>query len=187
MNFLVKRTCSTRFIHPHKPSGESRELHRRPLYNVYLMICSSSSSTSVVVFPLTYTRAASAGLGTTRGRRRPPTAAKSKCSTSRQLPKRRNFRLFFFFRARPRRVTVVSSVHYVRFSRFYWHFWANLVIHICSMLQVCIIAKWSQGLLLNLGRSYATFGTNIPVFRANSGCLLGTKWQKWWIFKNKCQ
>ena len=74
--------------------------------------------------------------------------------------------------------------HYVPFSRFYWHFGANLVVHICSMLQVCIIAIWSQGLILNLGRSYTTFGTKIPVFRANSGCLLGTKWQKWWIYKN---
>ena len=52
------------------------------------------------------------------------------------------------------------------------------------MLQVCITAIWSQGLILNLGRSYATFGTNIPVFRANSGSLLGTKWQKWLIYKN---
>ena len=32
-------------------------------------------------------------------------------------------------------------------------FWANLVSHICSMLQVCIIAKWSQGILLNSRRS----------------------------------
>ena len=54
----------------------------------------------------------------------------------------------------------------------------------CSMLQVCIIAIWSQGLILNSGRSYATFGTKIPVFRANSGCLLGTKWQKLWIYKS---
>ena len=76
------------------------------------------------------------------------------------------------------------SMYYVWLSRFYWHFWANLVMHICSMLQVCIIAIWSQGLILNSGRSYATFGTKIPVFRANSGCLLGTKWQKWWIYKN---
>ena len=38
---------------------------------------------------------------------------------------------------------------------------------------------------MNLGRSYKTFGTKIvPVFRANSGCLLGTKWQKCWIHKN---
>ena len=43
------------------------------------------------------------------------------------------------------------------------------------MLQVCIIAIRSQGLILNSGRSYATFGTKISVFRANSGCLLGTK------------
>ena len=44
------------------------------------------------------------------------------------------------------------------------------------MLQVCIIAIWSQGPILNTGRSsYATFGTKIPVFRDNSGCLLGTK------------
>ena len=46
-------------------------------------------------------------------------------------------------------------------------------MHICSMLQV-----------LNLGRSYATFGTKIPVFRSNSECLLGTKLQKYWIYKN---
>ena len=52
------------------------------------------------------------------------------------------------------------------------------------MLQVCIIAIWSQGLILTSGRSYATFGTKIPVFRANSGCLLGTNMQKWWIYKN---
>ena len=74
--------------------------------------------------------------------------------------------------------------HYVRFSQFYWHFWAFLVTHICSMLQGYIIAIWMQGLILNSGRSYATFGPKIPVFRANSGCLLGTKWQKWWIYKN---
>ena len=43
---------------------------------------------------------------------------------------------------------------------------------------------WSQGLILHSGRSYATFGTKIPFFRANSECLLGTKWQKWWIYKN---
>ena len=42
----------------------------------------------------------------------------------------------------------------------------------------------SQGLILNSGRSYATFGTKIPVFRANSGCILGTIWQKRWIYKN---
>ena len=46
------------------------------------------------------------------------------------------------------------------------------------MRQVCIVAKLSQGIILNSGRSYATFGTKIPVFRANSGCLLDTKWQK---------
>ena len=57
-------------------------------------------------------------------------------------------------------------------------FMANLVMHICSMDQVCIIALWSQGLIFNSERSYATFGTKIPVFRANSGSLLGTKWQK---------
>ena len=28
------------------------------------------------------------------------------------------------------------------------------------------------------------FGTKIPVFRANSGCLFGTKWRKWWNYKN---
>ena len=43
--------------------------------------------------------------------------------------------------------------HYVRFSQFYWLFWANILMHICSMLQVCIIAIWSQGLILNSGRS----------------------------------
>ena len=63
-------------------------------------------------------------------------------------------------------------------------FWANLVMHIYSMLQFCIIVIWSQGLILNLGRSYTTFGTKIPVFRANSESLLGTKCQKWWIYKN---
>ena len=77
-----------------------------------------------------------------------------------------------------------SPMHYVRFSRFYWHFMANLVMHICSMLQVRIIAIWTQGLNLNSGKSYATFGTKIPVFSANLGCLLGTKWQKWWIYEN---
>ena len=66
-----------------------------------------------------------------------------------------------------------SLSHYVRFSLFYWHFSANFVIHIRSMLQVCIIAIWSQGIILNLERSYATFGTQTPVFRANSGCRLG--------------
>ena len=41
------------------------------------------------------------------------------------------------------------------------------------MLQVCIIAIWSLGLILNSEWSYATFGTKIvvPVLRANSGCL----------------
>ena len=33
-------------------------------------------------------------------------------------------------------------------------------------------------------RSYTTFGPKIPVFRANSCCLLGTKWQKRWLYKN---
>ena len=43
-------------------------------------------------------------------------------------------------------------------------------MHICSMLQVhFLIAFWSQGLILNSGRSYTTFGSKIPVFRANSG------------------
>ena len=51
-------------------------------------------------------------------------------------------------------------------------------------LQVCIIAIWSQGVILNSGRSYTTFDTKIPVFIANSGRLLGTKWQKWLIYKN---
>ena len=51
-------------------------------------------------------------------------------------------------------VRIHKRIHYVR---FYWHFWANLVIHIWSMLQVCIIAIWSQGLILNSGRSYANF------------------------------
>ena len=32
-------------------------------------------------------------------------------------------------------------------------FGANFVMHICSMLQVCIMAIWFQGLLLNSGRS----------------------------------
>ena len=81
-------------------------------------------------------------------------------------------------------ILLLPYLHYVRFSQCYWHFWANLVMHICFMLQVCIIAIWSQGLILNSRRSYATFGTKIPVFRANSGSLLGTKWQKWWIYKN---
>ena len=44
---------------------------------------------------------------------------------------------------------------------FHDHFWANLVMHIYSMLQVCIIAIWSWGLKLNSRRSYATFGTKI--------------------------
>ena len=59
-------------------------------------------------------------------------------------------------------------------------------MHLCSMIQVCVLDTgiWSQGLILNSGRLYATFGTNIPVFRANSGCFLGTKWQKGWIYKN---
>ena len=71
--------------------------------------------------------------------------------------------------------------HYVRFSQFYWHFLANLVMHICSMFWVCILAILYQGPILNLERSYATFGTKIPVFRANSGSRLG---KKWWIYKN---
>ena len=37
---------------------------------------------------------------------------------------------------------------------------------------------------MNLGRSYVTFGTKILVFRANSECLLGTKWKKLWVYKN---
>ena len=36
------------------------------------------------------------------------------------------------------------------------------------MLQVCIIGIWSQGLILNSETAYTTFGTKIPVFRANS-------------------
>ena len=36
------------------------------------------------------------------------------------------------------------------------------------MPQVCIIAIWSIGLILHSGRSYETFGTEIPVFKANS-------------------
>ena len=44
----------------------------------------------------------------------------------------------------------VLQMHYVRFSQFYWQFWANIVMHKCSILQVCIIAIWSQGLILNL-------------------------------------
>ena len=56
-----------------------------------------------------------------------------------------------------------------RFSRFFWHFWANLVMHICSMLQVCIIAIWSQSLILNSRRSYAIFGAKISVFRVPFG------------------
>ena len=39
----------------------------------------------------------------------------------------------------------VNHMHYVRFSQFYWHFWANLEMQICSMLQN--IAIWSQGLI----------------------------------------
>ena len=69
-------------------------------------------------------------------------------------------------------------LHYVR---FYWHFLENIVMRICSMLQVCIIAIWSQDPILNSERLYSTFGTKIPVFRANSVFLLGTKW---WIYKN---
>ena len=65
-------------------------------------------------------------------------------------------------------VRITTQTHYVQFSQFYWHFWANLVMYICSMLQVCIIAIWSQGLILNSGRSYTTFCTKIPVYRANS-------------------
>ena len=30
----------------------------------------------------------------------------------------------------------------------------------------------------------SNFGTKIPLFRANSECLLGKKWQKLWIYKN---
>ena len=84
----------------------------------------------------------------------------------------------------PKFWTLNPQTHYVHFSQFYWHFCANFEMHIWSMLQVCIIAIWYQGLILNSGKSYATFGTKIPVFRANSGCFLGTKWQKWWIYKN---
>ena len=87
--------------------------------------------------------------------------------------------VFFFVGKNLNKAT--KDLHYVRFSRFYWHFWANLVMHICSILHVCNIAIWSLGLILS---SYATFGTKTPVFRANSGCLLSTKWQKWWIYKN---
>ena len=51
---------------------------------------------------------------------------------------------------------------------------------------VCIIAIWYQGLILNSGRSYATFRTMIPVFKANSGCLFGYKMAKIMDFQ-KCQ
>ena len=77
-----------------------------------------------------------------------------------------------------------KKLHYLRFSRFYWHFWANFIMHLHSMLLVCIRAIKSQGLILNSRRSYATLGTKIPVFIANLGSLLGTKWQKWWIYIN---
>ena len=41
--------------------------------------------------------------------------------------------------------------HYVRLSLFYWHFWANIVMHICSVLQVCIITISSRSLILSSG------------------------------------
>ena len=43
-----------------------------------------------------------------------------------------------------------------------------------------------QGLILNLGRSCTTFGTKIPVFRANSGTYFRNKMAKMmaWIYKN---
>ena len=36
--------------------------------------------------------------------------------------------------------------------------------HMLDASGACVIAIWSQDLLLNSGRSYATFGTKIPVF-----------------------
>ena len=46
-------------------------------------------------------------------------------------------------------------------------------MYICSMLHLCIIAILSEGLILNSGWSYVTFGSKIPVFRAN---IQGTFW-----------
>ena len=45
------------------------------------------------------------------------------------------------------------------------------IMHMCSMLQVCITAIWSQALSLNSGRSYATFGTKILVFELIQGAF----------------
>ena len=50
-----------------------------------------------------------------------------------------------------------TSSHYVWFSQIYWHFSANFVMHICSMLQVCIIVIWSLGLILNSRWSFSKF------------------------------
>ena len=44
-------------------------------------------------------------------------------------------------------------------------------MHICSMLQACIIAIWSNSLILNSGRSYATFGTKIPFLELIQGAF----------------
>ena len=41
--------------------------------------------------------------------------------------------------------------------------------------------------LLNLGRSYATFGSKIPVLRTNSECLLGTYVMAKMMDLQKCQ
>ena len=78
----------------------------------------------------------------------------------------------------------LMGTHYVRFSRLYWLFWANIVMYICPMLQVCIIHTFMvSGPNFEFRKIIATFGTKIPVFRAILGSLLGTKWQKWWITK----
>ena len=69
--------------------------------------------------------------------------------------------------------------HYVRFSLLFWHFRTNLVMQICSMFQGQAI-----GFILNLWRLYTTFSAKNSVFRANSDWLLGTKWQKWWLYIN---
>ena len=61
--------------------------------------------------------------------------------------------------------------HCVLFSQLYKHFWANLVMHICSMSFIIAII-WYQGLILNSRRLYTNFDPKRPVLRANSGCQL---------------
>ena len=58
------------------------------------------------------------------------------------------------------------------------------IAHMLDAWGVYYYIYMVSGPNFEFGRSYATFGTKMPVFSANSGSILGTKWQNWWIYKN---